>query len=256
MALWEAPLIYLAIVLTQSRFSIAPEVWGWTFVAAASQLVSFAAYFFAMSITDASLVLGVTAAYPLITQVLAVVILREELVPARMMGGIAIAIGVFGIGATRSQTAQPMTSAQRLKLLLCIITATCGWGFWGILDKKALAYGSPLDVWFGECVWQLLLIGAVLAVYKVRSKPIELTDKKAWWYVFLSAVSIAFGRFAFLYALTISSASYVITMTGCYPLIMYFFAIVWLKEKFNKVRFLGIMLVVGGGLVVQLTQGK
>jgi drug/metabolite transporter (DMT)-like permease len=52
-----------------------------------------------------------------------------------------------------------------------------------------------------------------------------------------------------------ASASYVITITGCYPLLMYIFAMWLLKERFNKMRFAGILLVVVGGALVQMTAG-
>jgi drug/metabolite transporter (DMT)-like permease len=54
--------------------------------------------------------------------------------------------------------------------------------------------------------------------------------------------------------MTLTTASYVIVITGCYPLIMYIFALMFLKEKLNLIRLAGVILVVAGGGIVQLTQ--
>ncbi len=51
-----------------------------------------------------------------------------------------------------------------------------------------------------------------------------------------------------------SEASYVIAITGCYPMLMYLLALVWLKERFSQARFAGISLVVLGGILVQLSK--
>jgi drug/metabolite transporter (DMT)-like permease len=57
-----------------------------------------------------------------------------------------------------------------------------------------------------------------------------------------------------MFAMTMATASYVIVITGCYPLFMYLFAMLFLKEKLDKLRVLGVLLVVLGGLMVQTTQ--
>jgi uncharacterized membrane protein len=54
--------------------------------------------------------------------------------------------------------------------------------------------------------------------------------------------------------MSLSTASYVVVITGCYPLLMYLFALLFLKEKFNAIRFAGVVLVVAGGGLVQLSQ--
>lgn len=52
----------------------------------------------------------------------------------------------------------------------------------------------------------------------------------------------------------LASLSYVSVITGCYPLFMYLFAIIFLKERVNERRITGMGLVVIGGLMVQFTQ--
>jgi len=59
---------------------------------------------------------------------------------------------------------------------------------------------------------------------------------------------------SYLFAMTMASVSYVIVITGCYPLFMYLFAVIFLKERLSKMRIGGMALVIIGGLLVQNTQ--
>src|SRR5437660_674678 len=66
MSLWEAPVFYAYMAMTQPHIHLSPQLWFLAFLAAVSRMVSFGAYLFGMSIADASLVLGVTASYPIV----------------------------------------------------------------------------------------------------------------------------------------------------------------------------------------------
>ena len=120
----ETPLIYGYLYFTEPHFHISSTVWGWTLLAALAQLVSFAAYLVAMSITDASLVLGLTAAYPIVSQLLAVAWLHESFSGKRIFAALAIAVGVLAIGASKHQQHQHLSGKRRLLLGACI-----DWGF-------------------------------------------------------------------------------------------------------------------------------
>jgi len=64
------------------------------------------------------------------------------------------------------------------------------------------------------------------------------------------------GTSTYLFALKMSTASYVIVITGCYPLFTYIFTLLFLKEKMQKWRLAGIIGIVIGGLLVQSTQSQ
>ena len=213
------------------------------------------------------MVLGVTAAYPLVTQFLSLFFLHEQLVLARAAGAAAIALGVAAIGGSTSVPSNPSDvsdpahekNSEPSKTFLlagCVFVATFGWGIWGILDKKALEFGTPMETWVAECVWELVIFLVVSAVAHARGYRIDLKDGQSWLFAFLSALALAVGRITFLGALAVSTASYVIAITGCYPLLMYLLAMIFLKERFNKVRFVGILFVVAGGIAVQMTQSQ
>lgn len=269
MSLWEAPIGAAYLFNSQANFTISPEVWFWTGVASVIQFVALIAYLMAMSIAEASIVLAVTAAYPVLTQFLSIAFLGEPLIMNRLFGAGAIALGVAAIGSSsgvglppadigvnpeHDKVNQIASRKRKIELFVCVVLATVGWGVWGILDKKAVMVGGPYQTWLAECIWECAIVVIALVIAWARKYKIDLTSKMMWMFAGLSAVTLAIGRLTFLSCLDQSSASYVIAITGCYPVFMYFLTMIFLKERFSKMRLAGICFVVGGGILVQLTQ--
>lgn len=259
--LW-LPVCFLGLNFYFPSWHFTGEVVMWSGLAALAYVVALVAYLKAMSVSEASYVLGITAAYPLIFQILATVFLKESLVPMRMIGGAIIAFGLILISgsAKKSEGGEPAPEGGTVKhqppspqTILCLVTATLCWGVYALFDKKALSYGPPLLVLFAKMSWDFLVFFVLLAVYTFLKRKIDWKNKKAWFYCVYSECSLGIGGFTYLGALSMATASYVITITGCYPLLMYLFALWLLKEKFNKSRFAGIIFVVVGGTLVQLT---
>lgn len=226
---------------------------AWTALAALCHTVSLLAYMHAMSKAEASFVLGITAAYPLVLQFFAVAMLGESLVAERLLGAVLIGLGVFAIGASNERQ-ETSRRADRWVMAACIALATLGWGAVGIFDKKAVSIAHPLQVYLGQISWDVVYLVFLLVYLKACGHQIQLGRRRTWKFCALSSACLMLGAWTFLAALAKSTASYVIVITGCYPLLMYCFAIWFLKEKFNRARAGGIALVVAGGLLVQLTQ--
>lgn len=283
-------------------------------IGAVLYVTSMISYVTAMSRAEAGFVLGFTAGYPLVAQLLAVFILGEKLVPGLMIGGTLIAAGVFSVGLTgdkhkksdaktliderqrvlanlqRASADEPFpfsspTSHQgsvsvlerpvqnslavqtlkapaapaesvfsRMIVPVCVVFATLTWGIKGLFDKIAVGMAPPLVVYFVELVLNLTSLIPFCLYFLIAKKRPQVKARQAWLFTGLSTITLAIGGWSYLAALGMSSASYVITITGCYPLLMYGFTILFLKERFNATRLFGIALIVVGGLCVQLTQ--
>jgi drug/metabolite transporter (DMT)-like permease len=230
-----------------------PELFLWTGIAAVTYTIAAIAYLTAMDLSEASYVLGITASYPIILQFLAVLVLGEQLVTMRIFGAALIGAGVFAIGFSGGKSAQT-DRKNKMTMIICVVLATLCWGCWGLFDKKALSLGQPLEVYFAQVLWDILLLLVLVVVFRLQGHKPNLRVKRPWIFAVLSATCIAIGAWTYLSAMNISTASYVIVITGCYPLLMYLFAMLFLKERFNRIRFAGIALVVFGGILVQLTQ--
>jgi drug/metabolite transporter (DMT)-like permease len=251
-----------AAVLTLSLLSPGWHLTGgtifWTGLAALMYGPAIFAYMEAMNRTEASYVLGITASYPLILQFLAAAFLNEPLVAQRLVGALIITLGLAFVGASQGTGAEAhkgiVTKGSPLTLWLLVALATISWGVYGLFDKKALESGTPLEVYVSQRAWDCAALLLMMLVIKLKKHPISLRSRPTWLYCAGSGFALAVGGLCYLHALTLATASYVITITGCYPLLMYLFALLWLKEKFNRRRFTGIALIVAGGIAVQLTQ--
>jgi transporter family protein len=246
--------LFAILVNSNIGWHIKSGVLIWTGVAAVTYTLAAIAYLTAMDLSEASYVLGITAAYPIILQFLAVFFLGEDLVAMRVLGGALIAAGVFAIGFSEKKSEEKAEPKKRMLMLVCVVLATLAWGCWGLFDKKALESGTPLEVYFAQTCWDVLLLVIVFIIFKVQGHKPNLTVARSWKFALLSATCIGIGAWTYLSAMSMSTASYVIVITGCYPLLMYLFALLFLKEQFNRIRFAGIALVVFGGILVQLTQ--
>lgn len=296
----EVPLIFLLLgFLYPQGWSISLPVWGWTLLGSGSSSLAMLFYLVAMSRAEASFVLGITAAYPMVVQVFAFFMLHEALVPERVLGSLLIGLGVAFIGSSAEKSeekpeALPLNGSQAVEdseyakqeiplvnvppvsllrqerlarveagrkrknktqvLALCCL-ATLAWGMTGLFDKKALLIDAPFKVYFARCAWDAVILAAMLAGAYLMKQKIQWRAPRAWKYSIFSSLCLSLGTIAYMFAMTMASASYIIVITGCYPLFMYLFAILFLKEKLRKARLIGVLLVVGGGLLVQETQG-
>ncbi len=245
-----------ALCITMPGWQFTPAVIFWTGVAALTYGSAIFAYMEAMNRTEASYVLGITASYPLILQFLATIFLNETLVPQRLVGAVVIVAGLVFVGGSGAKNeGASIEKRSQLFLWFLIAVATLAWGIYGLFDKKALEVASPLEVYFTQRLWDVFMLVIIIIVLMMKKAPLNMHNRSLWTYCGLSGAALAVGGLCYLQALKVATASYVITITGCYPLLMYLFALLLLKEKFNRLRFVGIALIVVGGIMVQLTQG-
>jgi len=261
--LLEVPLGWLLISwLNHGSWQISSQTWFWTALGTLASSTATLFYLIAMSRAEASFVLGITAGYPLVVQLLAKIFLHEPLVPERLWGSLLVGLGVALIGSTSSAktgtSAESVASKSRkhkIVLLMCLL-ATLLWGATGLFDKKALFYDEPFKVFYSRSIWDAVFLAALLVIYRRRGYKIAWSNSTAWKYSSLSAFCLSLGTLTYMFAMTMATASYVIVITGCYPLLMYLGAVIFLKEKLSKMRLAGVIFVVLGGLMVQNTQSQ
>lgn len=230
-------------------------MWLWTALGCATSTMAMSAYLVAMSQAEASYVLGITASYPLVMQFLASAFLHEPLEGGRIVGSILIGVGVYLIGKSAKVATVGATPLNKL-VIVCISIATFGWGVHGLFDKCAVQCAPPLVVMLARTMIDSFTFACMYSVMRARKFPVQLRDKRVWALCSGSGCCLVIGYITYLQAMALSSASYVIVITGCYPLIMYLFAVVFLKEQVKPIRLAGVMLIVLGGVLVQLAGYK
>jgi len=215
-------------------------------------LIAMGFYLKAMSVSEASLVLGATSAYTLFTQFGSWLVLKEPLVSERIWGSILITVGVVLISGSAKFSFKADKST--VILIAYMLIASILWGGVGVAEKKALTFASPMELFWGKACWESLFAIAFFVYFKVKNKPSFVLDRQAFPWILGSTFCLQAGSIAYLLALSLATASYVVTICGCYPLLMYLLAVLILKESFNIQRLSGIALVTIGGILTQYTQ--
>lgn len=252
-------LIAGGLTLTMPSWHLSPAVMLYCSLGAAASVTALGAYLLAMSKGDASVVLGVTAGYPVVAQILAHFILGEPLLPARLLGCSVMVAGIVLLSATAKKNSSETGEVRRgvspaLITTIGITLSVLCWALRGIFDKLAVSAADPFEVCVGKYLCDSIL-ALILFVFLSRKATTNVIAPKAksWALAGGSALCLAGGNIAYYIALAMASASYVITITGCYPLVMYLLALLVLKERFCFSRAAGIALITIGGILTQTT---
>jgi len=248
----QIPLLVLLMFNLESGWQLSWMLMVWTGLSSMMMTLSMLCYLTAMAKTEASYVLGITAAYPLVGQLWAVFWLGEPFVPTTVAGVLCICAGVFAIGLSREKNEDEELVKNKWFVLAAATLATICWGTYGAFDKMAVSLAGPFQVYTMEVFYNALFLIPAYFLFKRQGYVARLNQGRTWLFCALSAAALCLAEIAYLSALSEAPASYVVPITGCYPLIMYVLAVLILKERLSKARVLGIVLVVIGAMLVQL----
>lgn len=244
--------LLFALPAVYGEWQLSRGVLFWEGLNAIAALIALVAYFWSMSKAQASYVLGITAGYPIVSQLLAVLILHEPLSASRVIAAVLVSLGVAAIGYSASTEQKQLTKRDRVLVAAAIIVTTVFWALLGIFEKQSLSYARPLEAYLALSIWKSLLVVAALGWFLLKKQPLGLSNRATWRFSWLSAALAAAGNLGFIFALTGSDANYLIVMTSGYPLVMYLAAVFFLKEGLSFLRALGIALIVAGAVAIEV----
>lgn len=133
-------------------------------------------------------------------------------------------------------------------LYFIIIVVTLIWGVNGILDRKALATGHPLEVNFIGTLAMIAVALVYLAIAKWQHIPLAF-HRSTVLFAALNGVLVPTAYVIFLYALSRGALTTVVTITAAYPIITYILAVLFLNEPVTPSKLAGIVIVVIGMIV-------
>ncbi|UCE91475.1 MAG: DMT family transporter [Methanobacteriota archaeon] len=194
----------------------------------------------------------ISAAYPALTVIGAVLLLSEALGPLQAIGVAVIIVCVVAISYEPDRTA---ANALNRRSLLFASAAFFAWGAWSLSSKVAIEMVGPGNM-FGFYVVSSLTAPVIYAWFRhVRPhKRTFASPARLIWY--LGAASLAlnvFGAFAYTYALDTGMASLVVPISSAYPIVTALFAIAILREKLNAIQALALVGIVLGLVAIGVT---
>lgn len=251
----QIPVLVLLINSLEPGWHFSPSALLWCGGAALCYSLGTVSYLSVLKRIDASYVIGSTACYPIITIFLAASFLGEPVLANRMCGALLVAAGVFAISCTRmsGRDEDELDGRSRWMAASCLLITTLAFGLRSVCAKLALADATPLMVYMGKCVWDLFFIVPVVMLFLKQGHRFDLKGGRTIMFCSLSTLCLATGGFAYLAAMARCSASYVVAITSCYPVIMYLLALLFLGERFSKLRLAGISVLVIGAILLQTT---
>jgi len=178
----------------------------------------------------AATVVPLTALYPVVTVLLAVVILKEQLNPVQMAG---IALSLIAIYLFNVQQEQGFLSAWLLVALVPIAL----WGITGFLQKLATndISGELSTLWFLAA-----FVPVAICILALGSWPGGI-NLGTWLLVSALGFTLALGNFALLAAFASNGkASVIAPLAGLYPVVSIPIAIVFLHEQIGWREAVGI----------------
>jgi uncharacterized membrane protein len=180
----------------------------------------------------ASMVVPLTALYPVVTVVLALLVLKEQL---NWIQGLGIMLSLVAIYLFNVQEDRGLFSAW---LLLALIPIAL-WGISGLLQKLATncISGEAATLWF-----LLAFVPVATGILVLQRWPAVISGK-TWLLVASLGFTFALGNLALLAAFASNGkASVIAPLAGLYPLVSIPIAVVALHERIGWREGLGIVL--------------
>jgi bacterial/archaeal transporter family protein len=221
-------------------------------IATASCVIGISGYLcFFESIIDGQVAIAgtISAGYPALTVIGAVVFLSESLTGFQGVGVVMIIVGVIGLSYERDPGAR---NAITRRSLMFASMAFFAWGAWSLSSKVAIDMIGPGNIFAFYIVSALtapVLYAWLRTMWPAGDVPAS-PSAKAWSFAAIALALNVFGAFAYTYALDSGYASLVVPISSAYPIITALLAMAILKERVNLVQAVALLGVVVGLVMI------
>lgn len=194
----------------------------------------------------------ISAAYPALTVVGAIVVLSERLSAVQALGVIAIIGGVVALSYEPEPGSKHATNRRSM---VFAFLAFALWGLWSLTSKMAIDRVGAGNLFIFYVMSSMT--APVLYGWFRRVRPGALAgDMPTRTYWIYGAIALALnvtGALAYTFALEDGSASLVVPISSAYPLITIVLAVALLREKLNRAHYPALAAVVAGLVMIGIT---
>lgn len=194
----------------------------------------------------------ISAAYPALAVLGAVVLLSENLSSAQGIGVIAIIAGIIALSYEPNPGSK---TAMSKKTLGYALAAFAFWGLWSFSSKVAVdgIGAGNLFLFYASSALITPSLYILIRRERLQAQRPSYRPRNAW---ILGGTGLAInvaGAYAFSFALETGTASLVVPISSAYPVITVILAIAFLRERIHKVHILPLALVIVGLVMIGLT---
>jgi len=194
----------------------------------------------------------ISAAYPALTVVGAIVVLSESLTSVQAVGVLAIIGGVVLLSYEPNPGSK---HAMNKRSLFFALMAFLLWGIWSLTSKVAIDRVGPGNI-FGFYVLSSITAPVIYAwLRRVRPGGPRMSNppNSAWALGAIGLVLNVSGTLVYSFSLDSGIASLVVPITSAYPLITIVLAVALLREKLSSLHLIAVGVVVAGLVMIGLT---
>ncbi len=194
----------------------------------------------------------ISAAYPALAVLGAVLVLKDSLNWAQSLGVIAIISGIIALAYEPNPGSK---HAMSRKTLAYALAAFAFWGLWSFSSKVAVDRigAGNLFLFYASSAMITPLLYIFLRRDRLESQRPALRPRSAWM---LGATGLAVnvsGAYAFSFALETGKASLVVPISSAYPVITVILAIAFLRERISRAHIVPLAVVIVGLVLIGLT---
>jgi transporter family protein len=241
----EGAIYFAGYLAFRSNIAVNVESVGIGLASAFVGMVAYVCFYESMVEGQVAILGTISAAYPAISIVGALLLLSERLTTDEALGLVSIMFGILALSYER--TSNPPHKIPRRSLTFALL-AFLLWGFWGLTAKIALSNIGPGNV-FGCYVLSSLTIPTIYCMLRRKRQELQTLEKpsrRLWWIAAAGVALNVSGTLIFAFALNLGQASLVVPISSAYPLVTVAVAILLLGEKLNRLQMIALVFILIG----------
>lgn len=214
--------------------------------------LGFVFYLFALKIGKVSIVSVITAGYPAVAVLLAIVLLDERLTSAEAFGVSLVILAIIALslpeGLGRRDSGEKKSGERRsLRWLFWAVMAFVFWGIWAVPSKVAIESIGESDYIFIDSL-TMVLIWVPLWLFMEKGRLDRNIRKLS--YSATAGTLASIGTVCLFLGIANGQVSIVTPVTSIYPIFTVILARLMLKERLRWLQYLAIVCGVSGTVLL------
>lgn len=244
--------VLLIIIFTGEIWTITPEHWIYGILGATFGQVGYYTYVEAVKRGPISIVSSLTATYPVMVAIVAVIFLSEVPTALQAIGVIIVTSSVVTLSYFHGKTEDSKSKATGKYYAICVLTMLV-WALWATFAKFAMAGPEGMSNFAFLGIYTFVIPPVTLAYYRVTRVKLKTIWPKWGLAVKIAIISSIVGNIAYFFEITAvdnGPAPVVFPLIASSPVVVILLAYAFLKERLSKMEWMLVGFVLVGIVLV------
>jgi transporter family protein len=245
----EAAMYFAGYISFRGNVAVSAEYGALGLVSAFVGMIAYICFYESMVDGQVAVLGTISAAYPALTVIGALVFLSETLTTSQALGLVGVMLGILALSYEQPNQQHALPKRSLFFALLAFLL----WGFWSLTAKIAVSKIGPGNV-FGCYVISSLTIPLVYVMLRRPRLMASEKPSRTLWAAGVAGVALnVVGTLIFAFALSMGQASLVVPISSAYPLVTIAIAILVLGEKLNRFQTIALAFILIGLITIGIT---